>query len=128
MFDVLLGNCIAMPDLFLVTVPDSAVSVSISTNGNTVAGEMYDVLCEAVLEDGIQSTPFLTWLNSDGQQVMSGDGISVGPPTATSLPLEFSVLRASHSGEYTCQATLYSLALQTPIVTTASISLDVIGM
>ena len=101
--------------------------MSITTTGNTVAGEMYDVLCEAILDDGIQSTPFLTWLNSDGQQVTSGDGISVGPPTASSLPLEFSVLRASHSGQYTCQVTLYSLVLQTPITASASISLDVIG-
>ena len=88
---------------------------------------MYDVVCEAVLEEGIQSTPIITWFNSDGERLMGGDGITVGPPTATSLPLEFSILRASHSGQYTCEVTLYSLALQTPLTASASITLNVIG-
>ena len=99
---------------------------SISTVGNTVAGEMYEIVCEAVLEEGIQSTPVISWLNSGGGQLTSGGGISVGPRMATSLPLEFSILRASHSGQYTCQVTLYSLALQTPLTASASITLNVI--
>ena len=112
---------------FYPTVPESAVSVSISTVGNTVAGEMYEIVCEAVLDEGIQSTPVIYWLSSGGGQLTSGGGISVGPQMATSLPLEFNILRASHSGQYTCQVTLYSLALQTPLAASASITLNVIG-
>lgn len=103
------------------------MTASITTVGNAVAGEMYEVVCEAVLEEGIQSTPFLTWLNTTGDRAVSGDDISVGPPTATTLPLEFSILRASHSGQYTCEVTLYSLALQTPLTASTSITLDVMG-
>ena len=99
---------------------------SITTVGNAVAGAMYNVVCEAVLEQGIQSTPFLAWYNSDGERVISGDGISVGPPTASTLPLEFSILRISHSDQYTCQVTLYSLALQEPLTASTSINLNVV--
>ena len=111
----------------IITVPESAVKASITTVGNAVAGEMYDVVCEAVLKEGIQSTPFITWLNSDGDRVVNGDDISVGPSTSSSLPLKFSILRASHSGRYTCEVTLYSLALQTPLTVSASITLNVMG-
>lgn len=88
---------------------------------------MYDAVCKAVLDEGITSTPVITWLNSDGDRLTSDGGISVGPQMATSLPLEFSILRASHSGQYTCEVTLYSLALQTPLTASASITLNVIG-
>lgn len=88
---------------------------------------MYDILCEAILVVGIQSTPVLTWLTSDGERLMSDDEISVGPQLATLLPLEFSILRAFHSGRYICEVTLYSLALQTPLIASASINLDVRG-
>ena len=112
---------------FFFIVPESAVSASISTVGNTVAGEMYEIVCEAVLEEGIQSTPVISWLGSDGERLTSGGGISVGPQIATSLSLEFSILRTSYSGQYTCQVTLYSLALRTPLSASASITLNVIG-
>lgn len=112
---------------FCPTVPQSAVSVSISAVGNTIAGEMYEIVCEAVLEEGIQSTPVISWLNSGGGRLTSGSGISVGPQMATLLALEFSILTTSQSGKYTCQVTLYSLALQTPLTASASITLNVIG-
>ena len=110
---------------YFITVPENAVRASITTVGNEVAGEMYSIVCEAVLEQGIQSTPILAWYNSVGERVVSSDGISVGPPTATTLPVEFSILRVSHSGQYTCQVTLYSLALQTPLTTSTSITLNI---
>ena len=99
---------------------------SVTTVGNEVAGSMYSVVCEAVLEQGIQSTPILTWYNSNGERVVNSEGVSVGPPTASTLPLEFSILRVSHSGQYTCQVTLYSLALQTPLTASTSITLNVV--
>lgn len=99
---------------------------SITTVGNEVAGAMYSIVCEAVLEQGIQSTPILTWYDSDGEQIVNRDGISVGRPTASTLPLEFNILRVSHSGQYTCQVTLYSLALQTPLTASTSITLNIV--
>ncbi len=109
-----------------ITVPENAVRASITTVGSEVAGAMYSIVCEAVLEQGIQSTPILTWYDSDGERIVNRDGISVGRPTASMLPLEFSILRVSHSGQYTCQVTLYSLALQTPLTASTSITLNIV--
>lgn len=93
--------------------------------GDPIAGNMYGILCLTTVLDGVQSTPIVTWLDSGGNQIMNGDGIIIGPPTASSLPLEFSLLRGVHSGRYTCSVTLFSLALQAPITITASFDLNV---
>ena len=103
----------------------TALSLSILPVGNPIAGSMYDIVCSATIRNGILSTPIFTWLDSDNDRVMNGDGITVGPPTANSLPLEFSILRGSHSGRYTCNVTLFSLALQAPITISSSINLNV---
>ena len=95
------------------------------TIGNAIAGEIYEVICEASLKQGIQATPFFRWLNSDGDRVMNDGDISVGPATASSLQIVFDILKVSHSGIYTCEVTLYSLALQSPLVISTNISLDV---
>jgi hypothetical protein len=101
------------------------VEVSIVTIGNAVAGETYEVICEASLRQGIQATPFFRWLNSDGDSVMNDDDISVGPATASTLQMVFDILKLSHSSKYTCEVTLYSLALQSPLTVSTNISLDV---
>ncbi len=101
-------------------VPSRSFSLSIVPMGNPVAGTMYNILCMANLVDGIQSTPIFTWLDSNGSRIMSGNGINIESQTTNSLPLEFNILRGSHSGNYTCRATLFSLALQMPLVATTS--------
>ena len=106
-------------------VPPTALSVSIEATGDTIAGEIYTIECIASLSDGIQSTPFFTWLDSNNSTVVNNNNIVVGPPTASSLPLVFQVLTVSLSGQYTCQATLYSLALERPLIVSTSIHLDV---
>ena len=95
------------------------------TIGNVVAGETYEIICEASLKQGIQATPFFRWLNSNGDRVMNDGDISVGPATASSLQMVFDILKVSHSGVYTCEVTLYSLALQLPLIISTNISLDV---
>ena len=95
------------------------------TIGNAIAGETYEIVCEASLKRGIQTTPFFTWLNSDGDRVMNDGDISVEPATASSLQIVFGILKTSHSGIYICEVTLYSLALQSPLVISTNISLDV---
>ena len=99
--------------------------MSITTIGNAIAGETYEVICEASLKQGIQATPFFRWLTSDGDRVMNDGDISVGPATASTLQMVFDILKLSHNGIYTCEATLYSLALESPLVATTNISLDV---
>ena len=98
---------------------------SITTIGNAVAGQTYEVICEASLRQGIQATPFFRWLNSDGDRVMNDDDISVGPGTASTLQMVFDILKLSHRGTYICEITLYSLALQQPLIISTNISLDV---
>ena len=93
--------------------------------GKLIAGRMYDLFCIASIAEGIQSTPIFSWLDSSGYEVGDGDGITVGPPTTVSLPLEFSFLRESHSGTYTCSVTLYSLTLKAPLTTTISVNMSV---
>lgn len=93
--------------------------------GSPVAGRAYHVFCTAAIMKGIHSTPVFIWLNSDGSGLADGDGISAGLPTARSLSLDFSLLRFSQSGVYTCRLTLFSLALQAPMIITTSISIDV---
>lgn len=99
--------------------------LSTLTIGNAVAGETYEIICEASLKQGIQATPFFRWLNSNGDRVVNDGDISVGPATASSLQIVFDILKVSHSGIYTCEVTLYSLALQSPLITSTNISLDV---
>ena len=106
-------------------VPSNAVVLSVMTIGNAIAGESYEIICEASLVHGIQTTPFFTWFNSDGDRVANDDDIAVGPATATSLQIVFDILKLSHSDVYTCEVTLYSLALQSPLVISTNISLDV---
>ena len=99
--------------------------LSTLTIGNAVAGETYEIICEASLKQGIQATPFFRWLNSNGDRVVNDGDISVGPATASSLQIVFDILKVSHSGIYTCEVTLYSLALQSPLIISTNISLDV---
>ena len=110
---------------FLIIVPPSALSLSITPMGDPIAGNAYTIVCLASISSGIQSTPIFSWYNSDGQRISSGGGLVVGPPTATSLPLSFGVLMSAHSGVYTCRATLFSLALQAPLNDSASTSISV---
>ena len=111
--------------VIMLAVPEESVSLSTNTMGTAIAGRTYDVFCIATVQDGIQSTPIFTWLDSDGDVVVNGNDVTVGPSTANSLPLEFSILRVQHSGTYTCSVTLFSLPLQTPLTTTTSISFSV---
>lgn len=93
--------------------------------GDPVAGSMLELLCSAAIQNGIGSTPIFTWLDSDGNTIRSSDGIAIGPPRDSSLSLEFSLLRGSHTGRYTCRVTLFSLALQVPLTITISVDLNV---
>ena len=109
--------------------PPSALIVSVTTVGNSVAGESYELVCTASVIEGIEATPqSLQWLDTDGQQIQSDSDISVGTARfengAVILPLQFGVLRVSHTGEYTCQATVFLPGFD-PIVSMTSSYVDV---
>ena len=55
----------------------------------------------------------IEWMDSQGGTIMPGDGITLGDVTmedntTSSRSLQFSPLRTSHGGKYTCQATVES--------------------
>ena len=55
----------------------------------------------------------IEWMDPQGGTIMPGDGITLGTVTmedntTSSRSLQFSTLRTSHGGEYTCQATVDS--------------------
>ena len=84
-----------------------------------VLGEAFSIECIAIeLLVGLSNRPSLAWLDSSGQQVVPGDGISlildevVGK---TSLILQFDALRTSQAQEYACLSILNSPALTEPL-------------
>ena len=55
----------------------------------------------------------IEWMDSEGGTIVSGDGITLcdvtmEDNTTSSRSLQFSPLRTSHGGKYTCQATVDS--------------------
>ena len=104
-------------------MPLKSLNVSIITVDSPVAGSTYELLCVASVAEGILGTPFLEWENTTDSDITLGTLSS--EEGVTTLPLEFAVLRVSHTGSYTCHATLYSLALETPLLATATTTTSV---
>ena len=65
--------------------------------------------------------PSLQWLTLE-ENSLSGDAQLQGPRsvglTSSEVVATFPILRTSHAGNYTCQASLSSPALTTPIIKT----------
>ena len=61
---------------------------------------------------GLINTPSLQWLDSSGQEIVDGEGITVEKThqneTTAILVLTFDPVRTSHGGQYSCQGTLES--------------------
>ena len=77
--------------------------MSISTSGSNTAGEMYSLLCEVSVPIG---TPKITWLYSNGTEIMNGDGITLSLTSDTTYKLNFNPLDYSDVGIYTCIANI----------------------
>ena len=77
--------------------------MSISTSGSNTAGEMYSLLCEASVPIG---TPNITWLYSNGTEIMNGNGITLSLTSDTTYKLTFNPLDYSDVGVYTCIANI----------------------
>ena len=110
---------------FFFAVPLDAVTLTISPVGRPIAGNMYQLICEVSLTVGIRSTPVFSWLDTSGNTITSASGITIGAPSSTSLPISFDPLQVSNNGLYTCNATLYSLALSQPLIASTSITITV---
>ena len=77
--------------------------MSISTSGSNTAGEMYSLLCEVSVAVG---TPNITWLYSNGSEIINGNGITLSLTSDTTYKLTFNPLDYSDVGVYTCIANI----------------------
>ena len=95
--------------------------MSATETSSAVVGNPYGVVClGAKAIGGLISNPVPVWLDSSGTAVLGGGGgVSVVTTSAGELTLSFSPLQTSHAGLYTCQVSLMSPALSSPIVETA---------
>lgn len=113
----------------IVVSPDEVV-VSTTVEGTPVAGQNYSLTCTLELPEGINTPAVLQWLDSNGP-VSNGSGTTVGEPqlagTTAVITVEFSPLRTSHSGHFTCRATVTSPALPYRIVKSAELDVFVQG-
>ena len=88
------------------------LTVNIITNGTGpfIAGQSYNLTCTVTLEN-VTRTPTVEWLGHNNSPLRSdsnitvGDTVTVNCSTYTST-LKFTTLRTSHSGQYSCRATL----------------------
>ena len=85
------------------------VAVSITASGTNTAGETYSLVCSVTVR-GSTEQPSITWLEDDGQ-IASDPLITVSPTTSDggdgySTTLSFDPLATSHTGTYTCRATV----------------------
>ena len=94
--------------LFTV-VPTLDVTIS-HVGGPFIAGQSYNLTCTVTLENAA-GTPTVGWLNPNNNPLHSSSDITVGDTVAVNCStytttLQFTTLRTSHGGQYSCQATL----------------------
>ena len=99
--------------LVLADIPPPEVNIIADTT--SVAGQAYSLLCRVTVPDGLMSEPQIVWRSPQGNILSSGGEIIVGnqpvlgnPSRLTTYSIQFSPLLTSHSGTYTCLATITS--------------------
>ena len=78
-----------------------SITVSITASGTNTAGETYSLECSAAVT-GSTDQPTITWLDPMNNPIPSG----MVTTTGSTSTLTFNPLSASHTGTYTCRATL----------------------
>ena len=99
-------------------VSTTVVTASVSRSGIARAGMIYNLTCTvSKTVGGLSNSTSATWTNtSTGIAVTNGNGITVTTDTANISTLTFDPLRTSHIGTYSCDGTLTSPALDTPLM------------
>lgn len=104
--------------------------MTVSYTGVPVAGYPYTLTCTIDLTEGVSGSLQIRWIDSNGQQLLTGDNIVVGPPVisslTTNLTLTFKTLRLTDEGVYTCNAILSSPADSLPVNSSVSHFIDVL--
>ena len=101
------------------SVPPTAVSATVSSSGTARAGMIYNLTCTvSKTVDGLINSPTATW-TTGGVAVSNGNEITVSTMTtdeAAITTLTFDPLRTTHNHQYSCDGTLTSPALDTPLM------------
>ena len=85
-----------------------------TTTGSVTAGQKYTLECNVSIITGLTDTPTVTWLHPNGTE--SGDSFTISPDTPpSSSTLTFTPLTISHAGQYTCEGSIESPALDSPL-------------
>ena len=100
---------------YLSVVLLTHLNISVRADGQTFVGEQFSLACEIAQAEGLMSQQLsIEWLDSQGNPVVTGSGVSIQGPvrvdTRTTLTLNFDSLSLEHSQSYICLATLPSQA------------------
>lgn len=83
--------------------------------GDSVAGQTFNLLCRITLPGGLSTEPQIVWLSPEGDILTSEGELTVGnqpvfgnPSRLITYMAQFSPLLTSHGGSYTCQVTVSS--------------------
>ena len=105
--------------LSCLSVPSTAINATVSSSGTARAGVIYNLTCTvSKTVDGLSISPTATWMTTGGVAVSNGNGITVSTRTMDETAvstLTFDPLRTSHGGRYSCNGTLTSPALDSPL-------------
>ena len=103
-------------------MPQSALNVSIDTEGISTAGETYLLSCTVTTVQGLVNSPDIVWIGINGTE-LTGESIRLemngNSSTAT---LELDPLFTSSAGQYTCHAFVNTIVQMSPINASASIT------
>ena len=96
--------CSFIISLSSISSLDLLHTLTISESGTGIAGDPFNLTCTV----DVSRRPVVQWIHSNGTNVTSVGGISVGLPmragNITNLTLTFDPLLTSHGGPYTCQS------------------------
>ena len=87
------------------------VNVVITSSGSPTAGQSYSLECSV---SGTSDSTTFQWLEgpTDNKTQLTIDGSRTVSSTSSVIQLQFSPLRASHGGPYTCRATVVGVAVE----------------
>ena len=88
-----------------------SIGVMITPSGNSTAGQTYSLDCSVT---GTSDPATYRWFEgpADNRTALTGDASRVISSNPTSSQLQFSTLLASHTGTYTCQASIENVIVE----------------
>ena len=98
------------------------------SSGNSTAGEVYSLTCDASLSQNLRQSPIIEWVGPDGNVIDNTtlrDVSLTSSSPSTTMTLLFNPLRTSNRGMYWCRATLIDVDANIMIMNNASATVSV---